>query len=285
MPETKDWTWVLHRQCPDCGAHVGALTLEQIPAALRAQLEVWPVVLRRTDVAERPAPQTWSTLEYAAHVRDVIEVFDARLTAMQTEDAPTFEDFDPDQAAREGSYQELDPTDVAAAVMTTGTALAARIERTDPEQAGRSGRRGDGAEFTITTLMQYLLHDLVHHAWDVTDGRPSTGEFGTGAEEHESAEVAEPPLQAFAHRHRRVLGLIVAVVALALAVAYVVIAPPQSDAGPLQAGIVRWSVPGCWALIAAAGACWAFDVAEKVRNAFAYAALACWIVYLAARLL
>jgi hypothetical protein len=29
------------------------------------------------------------------------------------------------------------------------------------------GLRSDGSEFTVLTLGQYALHDLVHHLWDV----------------------------------------------------------------------------------------------------------------------
>jgi len=31
----------------------------------------------------------------------------------------------------------------------------------------RRGRRSDGSEFTVETLGQYHLHDVVHHLWDV----------------------------------------------------------------------------------------------------------------------
>ncbi|UFU02067.1 DinB family protein [Ruania suaedae] len=281
MPETKDWTWVLDRRCPQCGAEAGALELAQIPAAVRTQIQVWPVVLRREDVVSPPAPGMWSTLEYAAHVRDVLEVFDARLTTVLTEDDPVFEGFDPDAAALEGGYRELDPQTVGAQILAAGESLAARVEGVTAEQAELRGTRADGAEFTITSLMQYLLHDLVHHAWDVTEGRPDEDED----EAAESDTPGPPPLQAFAHRHRRVLGILLGIAALALALAYVFAAPPESDAGPVREAIVRWSVPGCWALISAAGACWAFDVRQQVRNVIAYAAVACWLVYLGARLL
>ncbi|WP_354002635.1 DinB family protein [Ruania halotolerans] len=282
-PDTKDWTWVVDRRCPDCGAEVGVLDLTQIPGALRTQLEVWPVVLQRTEVAERPAPQTWSTLEYAAHVRDVLGVFDERLTLLLDEDDPVFEDWDSDAAAAAGQYLQEDPAQVAEQIADRGAALAAAIEAVPPEAADRPGRRSNGSVFTVTSLMQYLLHDLIHHAWDVTDGRPGPGSGSSRAGEPEPVEP--PPLQTFAHRHRRVLGIALAVVALALAAAYVFIVPPQTDSSGLQADIVRWSVPGCWSLICAAALCWALDAKQKVTTVMAYAALLAWLAYLAARLL
>jgi hypothetical protein len=32
---------------------------------------------------------------------------------------------------------------------------------------GRKGLRSDGATFTIDTFGRYLLHDPIHHLWDV----------------------------------------------------------------------------------------------------------------------
>lgn len=37
----------------------------------------------------------------------------------------------------------------------------------------RTGLRSDGAQFTVLTLGQYLVHDPVHHVWDVTGVRQS----------------------------------------------------------------------------------------------------------------
>ncbi|WP_230304383.1 MULTISPECIES: hypothetical protein [unclassified Rhodococcus (in: high G+C Gram-positive bacteria)] len=70
MPDTRDWTFVLDGGCPECGytLHDPATTGQR----LRAGVPRWQAVLRRPNVAERPAPRVWSTLEYASHARDLI---------------------------------------------------------------------------------------------------------------------------------------------------------------------------------------------------------------------
>jgi hypothetical protein len=35
----------------------------------------------------------------------------------------------------------------------------------------RTGRRSDGASFTVETFARYLIHDPVHHLYDVTGQR------------------------------------------------------------------------------------------------------------------
>jgi hypothetical protein len=37
----------------------------------------------------------------------------------------------------------------------------------------RTGRRSDGARFTVETFARYFIHDPVHHLYDVTGQRPA----------------------------------------------------------------------------------------------------------------
>ncbi len=70
-PDVKDWTWVLHERCPECGEDVTTIPPEDVPGLIRSSAEVWADVLSRGDIGERPSPDVWSPLEYACHVRDV----------------------------------------------------------------------------------------------------------------------------------------------------------------------------------------------------------------------
>ncbi len=50
-------------------------------------------------------------------------------------------------------------------------ALAAAFDSVTAEQWPRPGRRSDGASFTVSSIAKYLVHDLVHHRWDVNRGK------------------------------------------------------------------------------------------------------------------
>ena len=41
------------------------------------------------------------------------------------------------------------------------------------EQWQRPGRRSDGATFTVDTFSRYMVHDPIHHLYDVTGERAS----------------------------------------------------------------------------------------------------------------
>jgi hypothetical protein len=50
-------------------------------------------------------------------------------------------------------------------------AIAGRFESVTTDQWQRSGRRSDGARFTVETFARYFIHDPVHHLYDVTGQR------------------------------------------------------------------------------------------------------------------
>ena len=166
-PDTKNWTWVLERPCPDCGFDAPAFDHDEMPVALRANAIVWQAVLQRADVQDRPAPEVWSALEYACHVRDVFRIFDVRLGLMLSEDDPTFPNWDQDATAVEESYREQDPDRVAAEIAVAAEQLATRFEEVAGDQWTRPGTRSNGSRFTVDSMARYALHDLVHHVSDV----------------------------------------------------------------------------------------------------------------------
>ena len=167
-PDTKDWTWVLERPCPECGFDAPNLDRDRIPQAIRDNATLWDVVLDTDDAAVRPSAHLWSPLEYACHVRDVNQLFAHRLELMLTQNDPAFDNWDQDETAVEADYGSQQPDKVAAEVTAAAETVAAAYERVSGEQWNRTGRRSDGAVFTVDSFARYHLHDLVHHAHDVS---------------------------------------------------------------------------------------------------------------------
>ena len=112
-PDTKDWTWVLERPCPECGFDPGGQGFDDLPGLVHDTAMAWSEVLARPDAVRRPRPDVWSPLEYACHVRDVHVLFAERLRLMLDEDEPTFANWDQDATAVESDYGSQDPTTVA----------------------------------------------------------------------------------------------------------------------------------------------------------------------------
>lgn len=165
--DTKDWTWVLDRPCPECGYVAGEVSADRLPVIVRDNATAWEAVLAAPTVRQRPEPGVWSTLEYAAHVRDVHRIFAERLRLMLTEDEPTFPNWDQDVTALEERYDLQDPQQVGAELLDAADEVARVYESVPPGAWGRRGRRSNGSEFTVESLGRYHLHDAVHHLWDV----------------------------------------------------------------------------------------------------------------------
>lgn len=166
-PDTKDWTWVLEQPCVDCGFDPAAQTLAEVPGLIHDTAMTWSEVLRRPDVNQRPAPDVWSPLEYACHIRDVHRLFALRIEQMLAEDDPTFDNWDQDETAITGNYAEQDPVEVAVDLIEAAGHVAGIYSTVTPETALRSGLRSNGSAFTVETLGLYHLHDVVHHVHDV----------------------------------------------------------------------------------------------------------------------
>jgi DinB superfamily len=170
--DTKDWTWVLRRRCPECGVDAGGIPPEDVAGMLREAAATWVGVLRSGPrVRQRPEPGTWSPLEYGCHARDVNRVYEQRLTLMLAEDDPPFANWDQDETALAQRYGQQDPLVVAGELDESARTLAARFDAVHGDEWDRTGRRSDGARFTVATLAQYFIHDVLHHLWDVTDRR------------------------------------------------------------------------------------------------------------------
>jgi hypothetical protein len=167
IPDEKDWTWVLTRPCPDCGFDASTVTPATVPGSISNMLPRWRAALRRPHVAERPDDSTWSVLEYASHVRDVFSIFDQRLNLMLNEDNARFENWDGDKTAVEKDYANADPAVVSAELTAEGEQVAESFASVHEDEWGRKGFRSNGSEFTVLTLAQYFLHDVVHHLHDI----------------------------------------------------------------------------------------------------------------------
>ncbi len=170
VPDTKNWTWVLTRPCPDCGFAADTFDPTQTPTLIRENGARWKELLAHPSATLRPNDDQWSALEYGCHVRDVFRLFGTRLGLMMTEDGPHFANWDQDATAIEDRYAEQDPQVVASEIAVAAEVLAAAFAQVQATDMERTGFRSDGAAFTIDTFARYLMHDPVHHVWDVEQG-------------------------------------------------------------------------------------------------------------------
>ncbi len=167
VPDNKDWTWVMVRSCPECGFDPREVDVRHMPQQIEQVADSWAVVLGRPRANVRPSPDKWSDLEYACHVRDVFTLFHSRLDAMIAVDGARFENWDQDATAVESAYNSQEPARVSLELVDAARGLAGAFSLVGETQWENRGFRSNGTEFTVESFARYLLHDLVHHLWDV----------------------------------------------------------------------------------------------------------------------
>ena len=169
-PETKSWTWVLERDCEDCGFDSRAFPPEEIGGRLAGAAAPWPEFLTDSMAGVRPQEDIWSALEYACHVRDVYRMGSYRLGRMLGEDDPYFDNWDQDETSVAERYDLQDSSQVTDELMAAATKLVDLYATVLHDQWQRPGLRSDGSAFTVDSFGRYVLHDIVHHLVDVRQG-------------------------------------------------------------------------------------------------------------------
>ncbi len=163
--------------CEECGFVYDSVTGGDAPAALRAFGRRFRAPLTRflpgedgdALVRTRPAPETWSALEYVAHVRDVFGNYDRWVRQILADDGAVLEGPPPDEQAVEGRYNEADPVAVADALAANAELLAATFESVPDDGWDRFGVRRD-EERSVLLHARRAVHEGNHHLLDIGRG-------------------------------------------------------------------------------------------------------------------
>lgn len=165
--------WQTER-CPECAFDPNAFGPAELPGAVAGLARRYQAPLTRFLAGEteailvtRPAPDVWSALAYACHVRDVLSVFDGRIARMLVEEAPELGWWDHEAAVEADGYEKQPPAEVAAAIAANAAALSATLAAVPDGGWDRTGTRRDGELFTVLGTARFALHEGTHHLLDV----------------------------------------------------------------------------------------------------------------------
>lgn len=122
-----------------------------------------------TVVRTRPEPDQWSALEYACHVRDVLEVQRELLHVALDTERPTLEPMGREEHVDLHGYNDEEPTAVADQLVATAVRLADDLAGLDGAGQQRAGVHGwsEEAERTLEWVACHTLHEMKHHLRDI----------------------------------------------------------------------------------------------------------------------
>lgn len=167
-------------RCEECGFVYASVDPTAAPEQLRdlaTHLADRVTEASDTTLRARPAPDTWSALEYACHVRDVLRVQRARLAQALLDDTPTLTPMGRDERAVRDRYNEQDPAAVTTALVGAADALAAAFEDLDTAQWARTAiyTYPEPTERSMGWLAQHTVHECRHHLRDVERALAASG--------------------------------------------------------------------------------------------------------------
>ncbi len=168
--------------CDECGFVYGDLPRHEVSRALAELAEQYVARLSATSgdaLRRRPGPEVWSPLEYAAHVRDVIEVQRERVMVAVLHDAPTFEPMGREERVVQWRYNDQDPADVAREIRRNTADLGTVLDSLDDDGWARIGIYNwpERAERDVEWIARHSVHEQVHHLLDIhrsLQGQPGT---------------------------------------------------------------------------------------------------------------
>jgi hypothetical protein len=170
VADERDWYQVVAQErCQDCGMRAGEVARGALGRAILDEAARWAELLAdgsSTALRRRAVPQTWSALEYGAHVRDVIALFSRRIALVLSEDRPEFGWWDHEEAARNEAYNDQAPITVATGLRAGAVEMAATLASVAESEWGRTGTRRGHELFTVEGLARFCLHEAHHHRRD-----------------------------------------------------------------------------------------------------------------------
>jgi S-DNA-T family DNA segregation ATPase FtsK/SpoIIIE len=157
--------------CDECGLVYADISPAEIPGRLRDLGPAYQARLARDSalLRRRPAPDVWSALEYAGHVRDVLIFQRTRLALALREDCPTFTSMGREERAEREQYNEQDPAVVGAELTAAASAIAADFAALDDAGWRRTGIYNwpERAERSMLWLGRHTVHEGEHHLADL----------------------------------------------------------------------------------------------------------------------
>ena len=163
--------------CLECGFEVSAVSAGNAEQTIRSLGPRYQAALRSGSsndpsdarLRARPEPDTWSALEYAAHMRDVVALWGWALHRTLSDDTPELPAADPglpNRVAAEADYNRQDPATVERELSANAERMARKVGTVSAEQWLRTARFGE-VEINPLWIVRKVAHEGHHHLLDI----------------------------------------------------------------------------------------------------------------------
>lgn len=162
----------VHEHCDACSFDGATYADADLLESLRILGARWRRQLASAGahLRSRPAPTTWSAIEYAAHSRDITALHAYGVEQALTGDEPTYPPIgDGVITSAVSSYAEADPDEVCAELTKAAQQLAQLADDAGTTAWTRGLTVGE-TRSDVRRLLEHALYDSQHHLDDVERG-------------------------------------------------------------------------------------------------------------------
>ena len=153
-----------------CGFDDRSVAIDEIDdRSSRGVAEIIAILRADPTTVQRPAPDRWSALEYAAHVRDVLLLLRDRTVIGLVEDNPTFAPLYRDERIQLALYRADTPAGIATELDAARTMFVRLFGELDAVSLERPVRYGhpDPTTRTVGWMGKQAVHEVEHHLDDI----------------------------------------------------------------------------------------------------------------------
>lgn len=157
-------------QCSECGFVYEPGRAGEVSAAIRREVAAVPALLDAKPGANvRRDPSTWSPLEYACHLRDVLLVQRERVLAARRVDRLSFEPMGREERVEHDGYGAQRIEDVARQLTSAALLFGNVLDRLAAPDWERwvVYNYPTPRERTLAWVAVHTLHEVVHHVADI----------------------------------------------------------------------------------------------------------------------
>jgi hypothetical protein len=158
--------------CSECGLEYDSISPRDAAQALRSYPRRYRAVIGPfkddEDVLRRqPDANTWSALEYTAHVADILEAMTPQLVEIAQKDNPRIDDpIEPDHRAAERRYNEMEPEAALEWLQRSASSAAETIDGLSASDFSRKATYPYG-ERELIDVVRNMVHEGYHHLRDI----------------------------------------------------------------------------------------------------------------------
>jgi hypothetical protein len=165
--------------CPVCRFEWASVAPEEVAGRVRAATGsiADALVSDLEGAVVRPEPDRWSSLEYGAHVRDVLWLIRDRLVNTVVEDTPSPPKLHRDERVSLGLYASESPESVARQLPVAAQSFATFFDVLHPENHARTViySADFGNVRTLAWTGAQAVHECEHHLGDVEENARRLG--------------------------------------------------------------------------------------------------------------